>query len=51
MTKHYCGTELRQATEKEIDSAVSGSYALRLKAQDYGKVWFCEKCRKIVFCS
>jgi uncharacterized protein with PIN domain len=50
MPQHKCGTELREATRREIDNAVSDSQKLRMLAGDYGKIWFCESCKKIVFC-
>ena len=43
--KHKCGTELREATYRELEEL--GQEYL---SGDHGKVWVCDKCHVYITC-
>jgi hypothetical protein len=52
MTKHYCGTELREATRSEIFGSFTSERKKReLASGDYGKIWVCDRCKVLVYCN
>jgi|GEM_PF-4576559 uncharacterized protein with PIN domain len=42
-----CGTKLREALQNEIESSLPKRYWYG----DYGKIWFCDKCNRLVWCA
>jgi hypothetical protein len=49
--KHTCGKEMRKATRTDIyNTETSDAMKKELIAGDYGKIWICDTCKKLVFC-
>lgn len=49
MIQHSCGGWLVEATEDQLPPPDT-RHGREMRAGDYGKIWYCLKCKKLVYC-